>query len=227
MEPTTMKLASNSGHRSGGNAKSCSNSKPGPNTKSGSNSKPGKYSGLEKAAQNIGEPNTDGLTFQLETIMELEVIESPLKVKTAGQLDWTGNIFIMDDDDFNLDILSKFVKRCSDERDNVTFGTTLSSEYSAGLDHILSDLEKGKIFDVVITDYYLESDRTGAEFVTAIKAAYAEKNLLRPYFILISGDASCMETQGCEWFDECIEKPIIFRHIQKVLVDFTNRVMTQ
>lgn len=66
----------------------------------------------------------------------------------------------------------------------------------------------------------MRSNRTGAEFVSAIRAAYDAKNLQRPYFILISGDSICVDGRGGDYFDEQIEKPISFKKIKQSIGKF-------
>ena len=124
--------------------------------------------------------------------------------------DKTLNIFILEDDTFNRDILLMYLTRYfKPKRSSILPNIDMKLTVSDALQSMEDSSSKGLLYNLVITDYHLTESKTGADFVRDVKEMYTRKSTLHPAFFLVSGN-SMVNSPEANLFFKCILKPFTF-----------------
>ena len=125
-------------------------------------------------------------------------------------LDKELNIFILEDDTFNRDILLMYLTRYfKPQKSFITPRIDMKLSVNDALKSIDEESSKGLIYNIIFTDYHLTESKTGADFVRDVKEMYTRKSILHPAFFLVSGN-SMINSPEASLFFKCILKPFTF-----------------
>ena len=119
------------------------------------------------------------------------------------------NVFLLEDDMFNRDILIMYLTRYFKDRDPmIPLRIDTQSSVREAIDQITAARQAGVSYDLLFTDYHLEDDLTGVDFVQRVQQICNKAKIMHPSFVLVS--ARSLTEKEAEPFFRSIQKPFSF-----------------
>ena len=118
-------------------------------------------------------------------------------------------IFVLDDDEFNVEILIRFVERALDIPEESTNIIRSASLFDDAVGMVEADAQQQEAYALVLTDYHLDGSHTGAEFVIILTDIYTKHGIPVPIVVLVSG-LEKLEANEKNLFDKVLTKPFSY-----------------
>lgn len=152
-------------------------------------------------------------------------VQLPTQILQSNQLveklpvSETLNILVLDDDNFNREIMSMFINRYFESQD-VPHAITPTVHQKTSFEEALESF-KANEYQLIFTDYNLEDGHTGAEFAAA--CCSLKPSSKPPIFVLISGQTLPEHSSENTFFHRTVMKPFSFDKISSLLNEILSK----
>ena len=175
---------------------------------------------IEESHESIGVP----VTQCKKAIKKIKSI-----IKVDGQEQQTYHLLILDDQKFNADLvklqINRFIKSEGIEdsiqiQTSITYSDVIITNklnifinLSQAVRIVMEGVQRNMIFSLILTDFNLDQDYTGQQFVRKVKQVYRQHGVPVPTCFLISGE----EMETCEEFDQVLQKAYQYKRFKALM----------
>ena len=123
-------------------------------------------------------------------------------------------IVILDDESVNREILNIFLERYFSEGDCPGFKGHVEAleDFESAANFITKQASLGKRADIIFTDYHLDNEKTGSDFVRLAHKIFTQHNIKQPTFVLVSG-AVLDSQEERQLYYRCLQKPFDYNSV--------------
>lgn len=160
------------------------------------------------------------LHFKKRSFLKAELPNQNLKDLTLV------NIMVIDDEQMNIELLNTFIKRFFNVflKNQKILKLYSFNEYEAGCVSVEELFKSGVIFDLVFTDFNLDSGHNGLEVHEFVVKQCKKFNIEEPKFILVSGE-KLENKESSNKFVKMLQKPFGYDDLKLSLEQFFEKVV--